>query len=75
MPIKSVVVANIIDLITCAVASIYNFAKIVKLLIAQRRGRKGGIRGNQMDVGEGVEANHPVGRNVGRNQNIERHNC
>jgi len=39
----------------------------VKLLMAQiRRGRRGGIRGNQMDVGEGVEANPPVGRNVGR---------
>ena len=25
-----------------------------------------------MDVGEGVEANPPVGRNVGPNQNIER---
>ena len=25
-----------------------------------------------MDVGEGVEANPPVGRNVGLNQNIER---
>ena len=37
-----------------------------------RRGRRGGIRGNQMNVGEGVEANPPVGRNVGRNQNIER---
>ena len=40
--------------------------------MAQRR--RGGIRGNQMDVGEGVEANPPVGRNVGRNQNIEREN-
>nr|POF19432.1 hypothetical protein CFP56_14812 [Quercus suber] len=38
----------------------------------RRRGRRGGIRGNQMDVGEGVEANPPMGRNVGRNQNIER---
>ncbi|KAK4581406.1 hypothetical protein RGQ29_024882 [Quercus rubra] len=38
----------------------------------RRRGRRGGIRGNQMDVGEGVEANPPVGRNVGPNQNIER---
>nr|POE66309.1 hypothetical protein CFP56_76837 [Quercus suber] len=38
----------------------------------RRRGRRGGIRGNQMDVGEGVEAKPPVGRNVGRNQNIER---
>nr|POF09735.1 abc transporter c family member 13 [Quercus suber] len=49
------------------------YQKIVKLLMAQRRrGTRGGIRGNQMDVGEGVEANPPVGRNVGRNQNIER---
>ena len=38
--------------------------------MAQRR--RGGIRGNRMDVGEGVEANPPVGRNVGLNQNIER---
>nr|POF00138.1 hypothetical protein CFP56_19096 [Quercus suber] len=38
----------------------------------RRRGRRGGIRGNQMDVGEGVEANPPMGRNVGWNQNIER---
>ena len=38
--------------------------------MAQRR--RGGIRGNQMDVGEGVEANLPMGRNVGWNQNIER---
>ena len=38
--------------------------------MAQRR--RGGIRGNQMDVGEGVEANPPMGRNVGWNQNIER---
>nr|POF21754.1 hypothetical protein CFP56_71504 [Quercus suber] len=38
----------------------------------RRRGRRGGIRGNQMDVGEGVEANPPVRRNVGRNQNIKR---
>ena len=71
MPIKSVAVANITNLITCAVAAIYNFfSKTVKLLMAQRR--KGGIRGNQMDVGEGVEANPPVGRNGGRNQNIEK---
>ena len=27
-----------------------------------------------MDVGEGVEANPPMGRNVGWNQNIEREN-
>ena len=74
MTIKSVAVANITDLITCVVTSIHNFfSKIVKLLMAQgRRGRRGGIRGNQMNVGEGVEANPPVGRNVGRNQNIER---
>ncbi|KAL4620193.1 hypothetical protein ACB092_06G135500 [Castanea dentata] len=64
---------NIIDLITCVVAAIYNFSKIVKLLMAQRmRGRRGGIRGNQMDVGEGVEANLLVGRNGGKNQNIEK---
>ena len=75
MPIKYVAVANITDLITCVVAAIYNFffPKIVKLLMAQRRtGRRGGTRGNQMDVGEGVEANPPVGRNGGQNQNIER---
>ena len=63
---------NITDLITCAAAAIYNFSKIVKLLMAQRSGRRGGIRGNQINVGEGVEANPPVGRNGGRNQNIER---
>ena len=74
MTIKSVAVANITGLITCVVTSIHNFfSKIVKLLMAQgRRGRRGGIRGNQMNVGEGVKANPPVGRNVGRNQNIER---
>nr|POE86713.1 hypothetical protein CFP56_62655 [Quercus suber] len=38
----------------------------------RRRGRRGGIGGNQMDVGEGVEANPPVGSNVRRNQNIEK---
>nr|POE61510.1 hypothetical protein CFP56_21478 [Quercus suber] len=38
----------------------------------RRRGRRGGIGGNQMDVGEGVEANPLVGSNVGRNQNIEK---
>ena len=64
MPIKSVAVANITNLITCAVAAIYNFfSKTVKLLMAQRRsGRK---RGNQINVGEAVEANPLVGRNGG----------
>ena len=65
VPIKSVfLLQNIIDLITCAAAAaIYNFSKIVKLLMAQRRsGRK---RGNQINVGEAVEANPLVGRNGG----------
>ena len=55
---------NITDLITCvAAAAIYNFSKIVKLLMAQRMsGRK---RGNQINVGEVVESNPLVGRNGG----------
>ena len=66
VPIKSMLLLqNITDLITCAAAAIYNFSKIVKLLMAQRRGRTGGIRGNQINVGKGVEANPPVGRNGG----------
>ena len=64
VPIKSVLLLqNIIDLITCAAAAaIYNFSKIVKLLMAQRRSGK---RGNQINVGEAVEANPLVGRNGG----------
>ena len=64
VPIKFVfLLQNIIDLITCVAATtIYNFSNIVKLLMAQRSGRK---RGNQINVGEAVEANPLVGRNGG----------
>ena len=40
--------------------------------MAQRRGKRGGKRGNQMEVGEGLKANPLVNRNGGWNQNIER---
>ena len=78
MPIKSVAVANITDLITCVVTSIYKFSKIVKLLMAQRRrGMRRGIGGNQMDIREGVEANPSSGEEcwMESKHRERRHDC
>ena len=40
MPIKSVAIANIIDLITCAVAALYNFFKDCEAYNGSKKERK-----------------------------------